>query len=442
MAESKLNQAWNTLYDKYDIGRHIQEEGIYEITANEIKTVYEPRLVTKFDHENQLPKIFRENHLSILPNTRGSYLIAPFLTHHSFEKENADLITLSWNKNLESLNIHDICSETCAINVAEIGGILAHFLQEEPLYATVAGRMKSGVFDFSIDLSNGQARTIQVQNSQIEIDAGYETPKSLVLIEAKNFLYEDFLVRQLYYPFRTWASRVKKPVRTLFFMYTNGTYHLYEYAFENPHSYSSIQLLRQANYTLDDTSIYFTDLQQVFQQTRVRPEPDGIPFPQADSIERIINLLEVLDEAPLSSLDISERYVFKTRQGDYYANAGRYLGLFDSVIETRRRLFQPSAEGEKALRLSYKQRQLFLAELIFRHLPFYRTFAYILQHAKDQREPRVPSRDEIVSIMKTCHLENIGSGGDPMYNRRAASVRHWFRWLLHLCKDLPADSDT
>lgn len=101
-----------------------------------------------------------------------------------------------------------------------------------------------------------------------------------------------------------------------------------------------------------------------------------------------------------------------------------------------------SAEGEKALRMSYKQRQLFLAKLIFQHLPFYRTFAYILQHAKDQREPRVPSRDEIVSIMKTCHLENIGSGGDPMYNRRAASVRHWFRWLLHLCKDLPADSDT
>ena len=82
MAESKLNQAWNTLYDKYDIGRHIQEEGIYEITANEIKTVYEPRLVTKFDHENQLPKIFRENHLSILPTKRGRYLIDPYLTNH------------------------------------------------------------------------------------------------------------------------------------------------------------------------------------------------------------------------------------------------------------------------------------------------------------------------------------------------------------------------
>ncbi|WP_303162887.1 DUF7226 domain-containing protein [Mitsuokella multacida] len=140
-------------------------------------------------------------------------------------------------------------------------------------------------------------------------------------------------------------------------------------------------------------------------------------------------------------LDISERYVFKARQGDYYANAGRYLGLFDSVIETRRRLFQPSAEGEKALRMSYKQRQLFLASLIFRHLPFHKTFAYMLERAKDQQGPRVPSRDEIVSIMKTCQLENIGSGGDPMYNRRAASVRHWFRWLLHLCKDLPADSD-
>lgn len=150
-------------------------------------------------------------------------------------------------------------------------------------------------------------------------------------------------------------------------MYTNGTYHLYEYAFENPHSYSSIRLLRQTNYTLDDTNIYFKDLQQVFQQTRFQPEPDGIPFPQADSIERIINLLEVLDEAPLSSLDISERYVFKTRQGDYYANAGRYLGLFDSVIETRRRLFQPSAEGEKALRMSFLQATP--AFLGFAHLP-------------------------------------------------------------------------
>ena len=51
------------------------------------------------------------------------------------------------------------------------------------------------------------AENIEVHNSQIEIDAGYEGLQKLALIEAKRDLSIDFLVRQLYYPFRTWKDR-------------------------------------------------------------------------------------------------------------------------------------------------------------------------------------------------------------------------------------------
>ena len=42
---------------------------------------------------------------------------------------------------------------------------------------------------------------IKVNNSQIEIDGGYEGAESLTIIEAKNNIADDFIVRQLYYPY-------------------------------------------------------------------------------------------------------------------------------------------------------------------------------------------------------------------------------------------------
>jgi len=80
----------------------------------------------------------------------------------------------------------DITSEATAINCAFVSKILHDFTEEENLLPTVSGRMGSSSFSFDINSSNGLSR-INVENSQVEIDGGYEGDSSLNLIEAKNY---------------------------------------------------------------------------------------------------------------------------------------------------------------------------------------------------------------------------------------------------------------
>lgn len=71
--------AWERLFDKYHILDKIEHQGQFAISAAQIKEFREPRLMTKFDHKINLPEIFAENHLSILPVTRGDYVISTII---------------------------------------------------------------------------------------------------------------------------------------------------------------------------------------------------------------------------------------------------------------------------------------------------------------------------------------------------------------------------
>jgi hypothetical protein len=71
MRKSKNDKAWQLIFDKYQIKDKISKEGHFEITARKINEFREARLMTKFDHKSQLPRLFSENNLSILPISRG-----------------------------------------------------------------------------------------------------------------------------------------------------------------------------------------------------------------------------------------------------------------------------------------------------------------------------------------------------------------------------------
>ena len=271
--------AWEQLFKKYDILKHIERTGQFQISSKQIKEVREPRLMSKFDHTINLPQIFSDNKLSILPVTRGDYVIAHFDAYHTFEPNNFSVTKVSLPAYIQSLDSSNIPSEAIALNCAVVAGIIADFLGDEEIVSTVSGRMGSGVFDFSINnLGNDSSYTVTVNNSQIEIDAAYEGIRSLALFEAKRDLSDDFLVRQLYYPYRVWKNRVTKPVRPLFLVYSNGIYHIYEYKFADPGNYSSIVLVQQRNYTVEDTTITTDDIQQVLHSSICKVEPQ-LPFP-------------------------------------------------------------------------------------------------------------------------------------------------------------------
>ena len=426
---STNKQAWQILFDKYHIFDEVEKNGYFKITAKEINEYREARLMTKFDNSANLPDLFKNNDLAILPITSNSYMIAKFETYKMFDKpEDDEIVRIRFPEYIQSLDYNNITSEALAINCAYITQILENFLDEEDLVPTISGKMGSGNFEFKINnkAKENEYINVNVQNSRIEIDGGFEGINSLALIEAKNFISEDFMVRQLYYPYRLMKTKVNKPVRPIFMVYSNGIFNVYEYKFENDEDYSSIKFVKCKRYSIEDTEIELEDIRKVFLSIKNLVEEPEIPFPQADSLDRVINLCELLQEEPKTRDYITENYAFDSRQTNYYTDAGRYLGLIDKNREDGIIKFYLTTEGEKVLNLSYKQRQLEFARLILQHKPFYE---YLKMYFENFEKP---TRDETVRVMEQSELYNVES--QETYKRRASTIRGWIDWILNLTR--------
>ena len=148
---SKIDTNWTKIFNKYPILQTIKDEGKYIITAQQIKEFWEPRLMTKHDHSVNRPQIFIDNSLSILPITRGSYIIGAMDLYHDFalsdrEKvfDSTDSMPVSSPAFIESIDFNNITSEATAINSIYVSDILRDFLNEPTLLPTVNGRMGAG----------------------------------------------------------------------------------------------------------------------------------------------------------------------------------------------------------------------------------------------------------------------------------------------------------
>ncbi|MBR1831135.1 MAG: transcriptional regulator [Ruminiclostridium sp.] len=421
--ENLTDSAWRLLFEKYDILNHIEQEGQFFISASQIKEFREPRLMAKFDHTINLPKLFKRNKLSILPLTRGDYVISHFDAYHKFETISTEITNISLPNHIQSLNVDSITSEAVALNCAYVSGIMGDFLEDDQLYPTVSGRMGSGIFDFKVkDIITNSQITVKVNNSQIEIDAGYEGLQNLALIEAKRDLSDDFLVRQLYYPFRTWKDRVSKVVKPIFLVYSNGVFHLYEYRFDNPNEYSSLTLVKQKNYTIEeDTTITAEEINMLLDDNQITNEPQ-VAFPQADSFERVINLCELLQEHPMSRDEITINYAFNVRQTNYYTDAARYLGLVNKQRDDDI-TFSLTPKGKTILHHHYKQRQLAFAESILSHKVFKDSLRLWFRQGDI-------SKADIITIMKQNNLYKVES--ESTYIRRASTIKGWLDWIVEL----------
>lgn len=412
--------AWQILFDKYDILGNIERNGQFIISSNQIKEFREPRLMTKFDHKINLPTIFADNRLAILPISRGDYVISSFSAYKEFEPPVNDVQRVSIPAHIQSLMPQFLVSEAIALNCANACGILSDFLEDEALVPTVSGRMSSGNFGFDIETDSGVKR-IDVANSQIEIDAAYEGINCLSLFEAKRDLSDDFLVRQLYYPFRVWKERVTKPVKPVFLVFSNGMFNLYQYEFDDPQNYNSLRLVKQKNYVIA-TEISLSDIENLLITVPFVAEPK-ISFPQADRMSRIVNLIELLNEKPMTKQDITSKYAFDERQTNYYTDAGRYLGLIEKGHdENGNILFQLSTRGRHILGLEYKERQLAIVTQILAHKVFNETLKLHLQYGE------MPDKQTIIRIMKEANLYNIEA--DSTYLRRSSTVVGWINWIL------------
>lgn len=428
---SKNDVAWEVLFETHRILDRINDSGVFEISAASINKLREARLMTKFDHRINLPSIFRQNNLTIQPNSRGTYLIGHFQSYQNIPplpEADDDIEVLPFPAEIETIDPTRLYSESAALLCAYNAGIINHLL-DEPVTLTVLGRMSTGEFSYRInDARQGIPYEIRVKNAQCEIDSGFEGQRIFAVVEAKNETVSDFLIRQLYYPYRLWMGKTRKEVMPVFMTLSNNVFSFYVFRFTDETLYNSIELVTYKRYQIGAHEIELGDIIRALDAAVVLPEPERIPFPQADSFIRIVDLLAQLYGADqLSQEEITTNYAFDLRQTQYYTNAARYLGLAarhaDKDLGTTYTL---TPDGKRIMGLKQpQQRNLALVELVLRQRVFNEALRLYLRQAGR------PTVEQIVDIMRAANL-GLDQEGTTTIRRRAQTVLAWVDWIMRL----------
>lgn len=442
--KGKNDLAWEKLFEEDQLLSKIEAEGEFIIDSKRINKVREARLMTKFDSREDLPKIFKENKLSILPISRGGYKVGKFDIFHNFEDydtpQRKDRIQeKQFPSFIETIDPNLIKTEPTAIYCANLCSILSHFTGAEQLHSTISGRMGSGDFDFQIRELN-KVFDFEVKGFQIEIDAGYESHDSIFLVEAKNTLSRDFVVRQLYYPYRTWHNKIKtKDIRNIYLTYSNGIFYIREYVFEEIHNPMSIKLLGSSRYSIITKELTVEYLKELSNKKLPKLNSQGAPFPQADDFNKVVNLCEELakryssnlnedsDESSRTGLykkEIAEIYDFADRQADYYANAAKYLGL----VSINRGLVSLTILGLEVIQLPLTTKQIKFAELILSSKPFAKVLDFYIKNAG------ILSIEDVQNIVEACKIENLNTEANT-FKRRCLTVKSWVEWVFTQVKE-------
>lgn len=434
--ERIIDQKWEEIFKDYNVFDAIERDGRFIIKSSQINDYKEARLMTKFDYETSLPDIFYDNDLAILPIWRGGYVIGRFDAYHSLRttestllKNREEIYFPDW---IESIQIEDITSESTMLNAANASGMLADLLgEDEDIFQTVSGRMGSGEFTFNItDKTDAQKRhKIKVKNAQVEIDGGFETPDKLILFEAKNNITNTFLTRQLYYPYQLWAKQMKKEVVPVFLQYANGTFNFSICKFEDVDDYNSLKVVKRKNYIFGAESTSIDDLVDIQKNVKIVKENGKIPFPQANTISRIIGVLEAIRESndelvTLEELTILNDFVY--RQAQYYSRAAWYLELVDLDDDGAVTL---SKTGKKYINANRKNKNLIIAEQILKH----RMFNLVFERGLEIGKPL--TQDEAYQFLDSTDVYDKSTLAASTRHRRAGTIASWVRYLFSLRDD-------
>ncbi len=437
-----VDKKWAEIFDDYNVLDVIEKDGLFKISSDEIREYKEARLMTKFDYVSQLPDIFYNNHLTIMPTKRGEYAIGHFDAYYEYDSKITDnylikdRVEMPFPNWIESLDVDNITSESAMLNAAIAGNLLNDLLgideNDIPLL-TVDGRMSSLNFSFNIGhlLDSSKNYILKVENSQMEIDGGYETHDKLILIEAKNNVTDSFITRQLYYPFQRWAKEVEKEVIPIFLQYSNNTFNFSVFKFDDVHSYNSLQLIERKNYIFGAEHTTIDDLVKVAKEIRFKKEPDDIPTTQADTFARLYNLIDSIwesEDSGVSLEDVALENDFSYRQAGYYSNAARYLELIDKNDD---RTLSLSENGIEFIKATRKERNLIIA----RQMLQYESYNIVFKRALEL-SGYITGPEAYRALVEANYYERSNDTySESTRKRRAGTISSWVKHLFTLVDD-------
>lgn len=401
--EKKKIEKWSEVVTKLDLDLN---KKMNIVTAKEIKNITgeEPRLMAKIDQQEDLPSVFKKHNVFILPVDRQSYAILQGKGYHALEP-----IDSSGEKYLTDnpfpVSSAGIESESTYLDYAYATGLLGRFTKVNNLFLATHGRRTTPQFDFSVNGIN-----LSVKGAQIEIDAGYENVEQIVLVEGKIGVPNTFIIRQLYYPYRSVHSD-KKSTRTIFFCYDprQHAYLFYEYDFQHPFQYDSIKFVRSGKYNILFKPTPIQDYR------KVSPDKEKIRIPQADDINKIVEIPFRVAEGIDTAEKMANHFGFDKRQSSYYREASEILGL----VELNRHTYSLTDKGRQYIQMPTHMRMKYFTKLLLEFPVINQIF---LNLTVDRDKPA--TKTQVVDILR----DNSDLTGSTLL-RRSQTIFAWFKWI-------------
>ena len=376
------------------------------------------------DERSKVPPIFGSHSLFILPVSNGRYAIVRGEGYHELEVGSVVYEDFQPAFPLGTTNLDPEKSEGSALSYAWNSGIIAHVTGQSSLLFGPPGRFALDPFDFKID---GKAELHQ-EGAQAEIDGFFYSSNSASLMEFKARECTDFLVRQLYYPYRHWSGRAAKygwgAVRPFFVDFTLDPlkFRFFEYRFTDPEDYESIRLISARGLRVREPTRPFSGLLDVL------PEPSLASLtPQADNVERVLRVPFLVTRGQTNAFLVAESEGFTPRQSWYYRRAAEVLGL----VQQKGSGYELTDLGLRFVSVDTVQRN----ELVAIQLAKIPAFHEILEGISNGRGKQI-TRERVARILQK-HDARIHGSTVP---RRTLTALAWLRWLQNTTGILTVDA--
>lgn len=413
---NKSFELWDTIFTAkgFDLN-----QDLHFITADEIKAISkaEPRIMAKMDSSADLPPVFKKNGYFLLPVKNGRYAIVRGNGFHRLEKTK-DISNHISRIKFQLTTAGRGSSEMQYLDYSFNSGALEKIVGTSPLYQSIRGREFSREFKFLVNKT-----PLEVASVQLEVDSGLEGEDSIILVEAKIGKPDDFIIRQLFYPYSHFRIvSPDKKIIPVFFTYEleSKTYNFWIYEIPDPGNYNSIRLREVKSLKiLSEHEIKLADV-----------KPRGVVtykdlIPQANDLNKIIELVFRVNEGTDNYRDIANYFQFDERQSSYYREAAEALGL----VGSKGGKYHLTDIGKELVQLSADKRNFFMAELLA-------DFSLVKDSMDTLKENGLLTQKDIEKIIsKTSRVT-----GSTII-RRANSLVAWFKWLSETTGSFAIEKD-
>lgn len=430
-----VKDAWEQIFEDYEILDKVKKDGSFKITANQIRKYKEPRLMTKFDEYDSFPNIFKKNKLSILSTSFSDYIIGKFENYAEipFEELANERATPFKPIDLCSLNVNMLNNENSTILMAFNSELLNKAFNVENLNLTIYGRMRTGEFDFNVDLKDNREKikkqfTVSVKGSQIEIDAGFESEDAIYLIEAKKRYVKDINIRQIYFPYRLWKEKVPdKEIIPIFFVFNDNTFYLFKCVFEDLENMSSMKVTDKFKFIIrEEGSFTQRDVENILSETT--PRVIEAIFPQANDFPKVIDIIDQLNELGPQKKDFfTEFFQFDPRQTDYYYNAARFLGF----VHRKKENIALTEKGREIVNLPSEKRHAAFVKSMVEDIVFHKCVQKTLDDGEIPDVQYIGNLiNEYYQLNGSLTLDTSVKKKSSTSERRGSTVKSWIDWII------------